>query len=123
MNMPTQAWLRGRLNHSFRLRIGAHAVLAELVAVSQGVPMNRNYQCYAAEFALPAGLQLASALFAVSADDDLGNEWPLLLNPVQPAADGRARMEAVFHLAAEQGQQQALSRTAEEHGLAVGPHI
>ena len=68
---------------------------AELVELHDGVPMDAAHRCYHALFALPPGVRLPQVSCTLRAGDD---SWPwLLLTPSRPAADGRQRVQAVFH--------------------------
>jgi hypothetical protein len=74
---------------------GAHVV--ELVAVSEGTPMNARHRCYSAEFALPFGAFLSQGLFTLTSGQDV---WPdLLFTPIGPDEDGRQLMQLFFHFA------------------------
>jgi hypothetical protein len=93
--MPSQARLEADIGRAFTLTIpDALRVEVQLAAVHAGVPMNRRYCCYSAEFAAPSGAQLPQALYEASLGDE---SWPLLLTPIGPGEDGRPRLEAVFH--------------------------
>lgn len=73
---------------------------AELMELHQGVPMDEHHQCYHAVFALPPGVQLPQLACTVRCGEDA---WPwLLLTPARPAADGRQRMQTVFHCSISQ---------------------
>ena len=108
--LPSLAQWRVRLGEIFLLstpqRTDIAAVPAELVDVYECSAMNSRYVSYAAQFALPAGVWLAQSSYGVSASQATAKDqaqaavgaWPLLLTPVLPGADGRARMEAVFHV-------------------------
>jgi len=70
-------------------------VSAELRSASPGVPMNKRHCCYAAEFALPPGVQLPQSSCTLIAGDDT---WSgLLLTPIGPDEDGRQLMQTVLH--------------------------
>ncbi len=98
IKMPTYADLTAQMGATFDLLsadgLGTSAVMIDAY---EGIAMNSRYQSYAAQFALPHGIQLPQAVYAVHNGKE---EWPLLLTPVMPGEDGRARMEAVFHVAA-----------------------
>lgn len=68
---------------------------AELVAADEGVPMNRRYTCYHAEFALPLSVRLPQVSCTVRAGDDAWQH--ILLTPGRPTDDGRQRMHTTFH--------------------------
>lgn len=95
MSVPSLERLRAALGQSFSLTAETgERFAAELLAAVSGVPMNERHCCYSAQFALPAGVQLAQAVYSVQLHDDA---WSLLLVPVRPCVDGRAVLEAVFH--------------------------
>lgn len=93
--MPSQAALKADIGRTFTLTIpDVLRVDARLAAVHAGIPMNRRYCCYSAEFAVPPGASLPQALYEVACGDQC---WPLLLTPIGPGEDGQPRLEAVFH--------------------------
>lgn len=114
--MPSFARLQTRLHTTFAVRnaegFGAEV---EMIDVYEGIAMNARYQCYSAQFALPLGLQLPQAVYAVHDGQD---EWPLLLTPVMPGEDGRSRMEAVFHVRSKTVDAGAKPALAEDGGPA-----
>jgi len=109
-SLPGPAQWRACLGRTFALappacseNVAAHA---ELVDVYECVAMNKHYVSYAAQFALPPDVRLAQSTYSVSeshvngtqAAPQIRDAWLLLLTPVLPGDDGRARMEAVFHV-------------------------
>lgn len=96
--IPTFAELQAQMNAGFSLHnADGLGTGAELVDVYEGIAMNARYVCYSMQLALPPGVNLPQAVYAVHNGRE---EWPLLLTPVMRGEDGRARMEAVFHIAA-----------------------
>lgn len=105
--MPSFAQLQAQLNATFSLRNAeGFTVSAELIDVYEGIAMNARYVCFSMQLALPPDVNLPQAVYAVhvvNEGHEVSNgaeEWPLLLTPVMPCEDDRARMEAVFHVAA-----------------------
>jgi hypothetical protein len=95
MSVPTLERLRADLGQTYWLAAPTgERIAGEVRAAHAGTPMNERYCCYSAQFALPRGMQLPQALYAVEAGADA---WQLLLVPVGAGADGRALLEAVFH--------------------------
>ncbi len=119
-SMPSYARLQARMNTTFAVRNAeGFGVEVEMTDVYEGIAMNARYQCYSAQFALPLGLQLPQAVYAVHDGQD---EWPLLLTPVMPGEDGRSRMEAVFHVrsqAVDAGAKPAVMEEREPSGSLV----
>jgi len=102
IKMPTHAELLARMNGTFLIRNAeGFGTQAELIDVYEGVAMNASYVSYSMQLALPLGLNLPQTVYAVRAVDGSSEEWPLLLTPMMPGEDGRARMEAVFHVKAQ----------------------
>jgi len=102
MNVPSLERLRCDLGHIWQLSgPWAGELPAELVDAAEGVAMNSQHQCYHAELAMPAGVQLGQVSCTVRSGDD---EWPLLLlTPGAPVkGDARQRMHIVFHVAISQ---------------------
>jgi len=94
--IPSFADLQAQMNKTFALRNSdGLGTGAELIDVYEGIAMNARYACYSMQLALPPGVNLPQAVYAVHNGSE---EWPLLLTPVMPGDDGRARMEAVFHV-------------------------
>lgn len=97
MSIPSLERLRADVGSTYLLAGPWEGRLpAELVAATEGVPMNKRYRCYHAELALPAGVRLPQLSCDVHAGDDV---WPmLLLTPGAPHPDdARQRMHAAFH--------------------------
>ena len=93
--MPSQPALRSAVGQVFQLQDDHGTVThVQLLSVAEGVRMARDYTCYAAVFGLPQGLAATQGTYRVSRADDA---WSLFLAPILPGADGRARLEAVFH--------------------------
>jgi hypothetical protein len=101
MSMPDKATLEAALNQQFQLRAPTGETFnAELVKVGDGMALNKRYVCYAAEFALPEGLKLPQETYEITnAAND--SAWSLLLVPIIPGDDGRALLEAIFHVEAK----------------------
>lgn len=94
--MPTQQGLQQAQDSRFQLWIAPDQALdVELIEVLSGNPMSNEYESFSAAFALPEQWDLPQALYRLSPPDEEG--WLLLLTPVQPAADRRAVLQAVFH--------------------------
>jgi hypothetical protein len=93
--MPTQADLQKAVSQIFQLQ-DDHGSVAEvqLLSVAEGVSVAPDYTCYAAVFAMPEGLAATQGTYRVSRAEDA---WSLFMAPLRPDADGRARLEAVFH--------------------------
>ncbi|QNM97035.1 hypothetical protein [Chitinimonas koreensis] len=93
--MPAKDELQAAVGRVFLISnaLGA-SVEATLAAVYDGVPMNKRYCCFSAEFALPVGQAIASSVYGVS---DGQSTWPLLLTPVGRDEEDRPLVEAVFH--------------------------
>jgi hypothetical protein len=102
-----------RINTIFLVRNAeGFGTQAQLIDVYEGIAMNARYVSYSMQLALPLGVNLPQAVYAVRAGsaaqgvDEVNSasteEWPLLLTPILSGEDGRARMEAVFHVAAQQ---------------------
>lgn len=105
VKLPGVSELRTHLNGRFVLlpldRPTDPVVSAELVGVYESGAVNSRYMSYAAQFALSAGVNLSQSLYAVRESDNgknMGRAWLLSLTPLVPGADGRPRMEAVFHV-------------------------
>jgi len=93
--MPTQQGLQHAQGSSFQLWISPEQALdVELIEVLVGNPMSAEYESFSADFALPEQWDLPQALYRLSPPGEEG--WLLLLTPVQPAADRRAVLQAVF---------------------------
>ncbi|MBW8830000.1 MAG: hypothetical protein JF606_11295 [Burkholderiales bacterium] len=96
MNLPSLERLSCDVGREHALLAGdREPVAVELRSATKGVPMNARHCCYAAEFALPAGVRFEQANYTLVAGDDT---WPdLLMTPIGPDEDGRQLMQVVFH--------------------------
>jgi hypothetical protein len=93
--MPSQADLANAVNQIFQLQDDHGAVAqVQLLSVEAGVSMGPDYTCYAAVFAMPAGMAASQGTYRLSRDDAA---WSLFMAPIRTDAAGRARLEAVFH--------------------------
>ena len=96
MNLPSLERLSRDLGLEYVLIARDRGPAAvELRSATKGVPMNERHCCYAAEFALPAGVRFEQANYTLVAGEDT---WPdLLMTPIGPDEDGRQLMQIVFH--------------------------
>ncbi len=98
MSIPDEERLRGDVGRTYGFGVtvwAAERISLTLAEVIEGRPMSARYRCYIACFVLPQGLALPQLSGELSAGDEV---WPdLLLTPTLPDAQGRARMQAVFH--------------------------
>ncbi|MFV3330876.1 DUF6916 family protein [Pseudomonas sp. NY15437] len=95
-SMPTQQDLQQAQGTLFQLWVAPDQALdVELIEVLVGNPMSAEYESFSAAFALPVQWDLPQAVYRLSPPGEEG--WLLLLTPVQPAADRRAVLQAVFH--------------------------
>lgn len=96
MSVPTLERLRADLGERYLLVAEDGSGLpAQLCDVTLGLPMSQSYVCYSAQLALPAGAQLPQLSCTVLAGTE---RWEhLLLTPVGSDAQGRQRMQMVFH--------------------------
>jgi len=100
MSVPSFELLESLVGHQFLIKDAAsHSTMLHLDVVDRGVPMNKNYTCYSALFSLPANVHADSAFYHVQypAEGNNYQVWALLLTPVAPSAEGRQRLEALFH--------------------------
>lgn len=95
--IPSLQELRDADTEGFVLQVGPdQGIKVSLIAVSEGVAMNQDYECYSLAVALPLGVNLPQAVFNLFGP---GREqpWSLLMTPVIPEPDGRHVLEAVIH--------------------------
>jgi hypothetical protein len=94
--MPSKSLLQAALSESFLLRDDHGTVVnVELLSVNDGVPMNNDYVCYSALFALPSGMAASQGTYRISRGN--GEAWSLFMSPIMSDAAGRTRLEALFH--------------------------
>lgn len=93
--VPSQARLQAVVGRTFNIETADVPVPVVLQAVHPGVSMNELYTCYSAQFVLPEGMGGPQGTYRIRHPD--GQAWDLFMTPVMPAADGRHRLQAVFH--------------------------
>lgn len=95
--IPRREDLRDVDPDGFVLQISADRGLkVSLLAIREGVAMNRDYDSYSLLLALPEGVVLPQAVFNLFGPGRT-QPWVLLMTPVAPEPDGRHVLEAVIH--------------------------
>ncbi|HEF5871207.1 TPA: hypothetical protein SAY52_001798 [Burkholderia cenocepacia] len=101
LSIPTHAELRDAIGQRFTFGAACgDPVDAVLLDAPSGLPMNDQFVCYSATFALPAGVHCSQDVYRIVSP--AGHAWALLATPTRPTEDGCSTLTIVVHCRVDQ---------------------
>lgn len=101
LSIPTHAELLDAIGQRFTFGAsGGEPVDAVLLDAPSGLPLNDQFVCYSATFALPSGVHRPQDVYRIVSP--AGHAWALLATPTRPTENGCSTLTVVVHCRTDQ---------------------